>query len=113
MSVSRREARHIPVGAGGVLRIEPITPHVFRIRLRPDDHFVEPALVRYGVLKKEWSDFEVSTAEDASTVTFGTGATALTVSKRDGRMTFCRASGERLIQEAEPPPVGRGVGVQP
>jgi hypothetical protein len=35
---------------GCTLRVHALAPHTFRIRLRPDAAFAEPALVRYGVL---------------------------------------------------------------
>lgn len=35
---------------GHTMRVHVLAPHTFRIRLRPDDAFAEPALGRYGVL---------------------------------------------------------------
>ncbi|MBM4087714.1 MAG: DUF4968 domain-containing protein, partial [Planctomycetes bacterium] len=88
MSNSKRQFRDIRRANGDVLRVEPITPFVFRLRLRPDASFREAALVRYGVVRSEWPEFEVETDETSETVTFRTRHAALAVSKADGRMAF-------------------------
>ena len=46
----------IELEGAGVVRVQVLAPHTFRVRMRPDDVFVEPALVRYGVLCSEGPD---------------------------------------------------------
>ncbi|MBM4046496.1 MAG: DUF4968 domain-containing protein, partial [Planctomycetes bacterium] len=103
MSNSKRPYRDIRRANGDVLRVEPITPFVFRLRLRPDASFREAALVRYGVVRSDWPEFEVETDETSETVTFRTRHAALAVSKADGRMAFRDEAGRILLREAEPP----------
>ena len=103
MSEKKRQSKNLRRANGDVLRVEPITPYVFRIRLRPDEKFREAALIRYGVVRNDWPDFDLSTDENAEAVTFKTGRTTLTVSKADGRMSFRDAAGKVLLREAEPP----------
>ncbi len=93
----------IQLATGSILRVEPITPYVFRLRLRPDTNFREPGLVRYGIVRTEWPDFEVATTDDGDSIAFATGRTTLTVSKTDGKMAFTDAAGRTILREAAPP----------
>ncbi len=89
--------------SGSILRVSALTPHVFRVRLRPDHRFVEPGLVRYGIVRQDQTAVAVSVTETAEAVTFATGAASLTVCRADGRVTFAEASGRCLLREAEAP----------
>jgi len=97
--------RHVDVSlqTGAVLRVTPITPYVFRLRLRPDGEFPEPGLVRYGIVRTDWPEVPLAVTEDGDTLRFGTGRTGLTIGRTDGRMVFRDAAGELLLQEAEAP----------
>lgn len=89
--------------SGGVLRVAVVTPHVFRIRLRPDGVFPEPGLVRYGVVQGDFPEVPLSVSEEEGALKFDTGEAALLVSRADGRMILRDASGTVLLQEAEAP----------
>ena len=88
---------------GATLRVAVITPHVFRVRLRPDGVFPEPGLVRYGVVETEFPETPVSVTEEEGALKLDTGAAALLVNRADGRLTLRDASGTVLLQEAEAP----------
>ena len=89
---------------GAILRVHVLAPHTFRIRLRPDAAFAEPALVRYGVLHVEGdADVEFTSTEDAASVTVRTSVATLTIAKSDGRVQLRRADGTLLTQEALSP----------
>lgn len=88
---------------GDVLRVEPVNPHVFRIRLRPDSNFREAALVKYGIVHDGGSGFEVTTNENDAEVIFSTERAQLVVAKADGRMTLQDDKGAILLRDAEPP----------
>ena len=56
---------------GAVLRLAAVTPHVFRLRLRPDGVFPEPGLVRYGIVDHDLPEMPLSvTEEDGASLTF-------------------------------------------
>ncbi len=91
----------VALSAGAVLRVAAVTPHVFRVRLRPDDRFTEPGLVRYGIVR-EGPPAPVTIAESSDHVTFDTGACRLSVARADGRVALHDASGQVLLREARP-----------
>lgn len=94
----------LPLDDGGVLRVAAVTPHVFRLRLRPDGCFPEPGLVRYGVVATDFPEVALSVREDEpGFVCFDSGEARLTVNRADGTMVLRDAGGEVLVQEAEPP----------
>ena len=100
----------VTLDSGGVVRIEPITAFVFRIRVSLDGVFREAALVRYGVVRRDWPDIEVALSEDADSVTLRTEATALRVRRSDGDVVFLDARGKVIVESAGAPCVGRDGG---
>jgi alpha-glucosidase (family GH31 glycosyl hydrolase) len=93
----------VVLATGSVLRVMPITPHVFRVRLRPDGEFLEPGLVRYGIVKSDWPPVPVTTADEGETIRFDTGPASLTISRADGRVTLRDGSGKTLLAQADAP----------
>ena len=93
----------VELAQGGVLRVEPVTPHIFRIRLRPDAQFKEPSLIRYGIIRSDWEpvDFSVETLDDSLTIR--TQGASLEISRKDGRLILHDGSGKVLLQEADSP----------
>ena len=99
---------HLPNGA--VLRVQPITPSVFRIRLRMDSNFEEPGLVRYGIVRSDWPEVAVAVDEREDVLALKTEEATLTLSRRDGRATLVDAAGKVVLREAEPPQCGAKTG---
>jgi alpha-glucosidase len=93
----------VTFAGGATLRVTPITPHVFRIRLRADGQFPEPGLVRYGVVKSDWPQVPVTVAESSEAVTLDTGAASLTVNRTDGRLALRNGDGAVLLEEVAAP----------
>ncbi|GAA3411331.1 TIM-barrel domain-containing protein [Paenibacillus hodogayensis] len=97
--------RHVdvPLHHGGIVRVEPVSERIFRIRLGTHTRFAEAALVKYGVVRSEWAPvpFELEEREDA--VTIRTVEAAVTVSRGDGRVTFSDGDGLELLRETESP----------
>ncbi len=85
----------------GVLRVEVVAPHTFRIRLRADGRFGPATLERYGVLCRtaERTKFEVE--ERGSHRVIRTGEATLEVGLADGRVTLGDGQGRTLLREAE------------
>lgn len=88
---------------GSTLRVTSVTPHVFRIRLRPDGCFPEPGLNRYGVVQDDFPEAPVSITEEDGAIKLDTGQASLLVNRADGSLTLRDASGKVLIENAEPP----------
>ena len=86
-----------------ILRIQPVTPYVFRIRLDLTDGFQEPALIRYGILRNDWEPVDYFVNDEENSLTINTQKASLSVSKKDGRITFCDAGGTTLLREAITP----------
>lgn len=88
---------------GSHIRIEAVTPHTFRFRMRPDESFPEPGLNRYGVITGDLPRVAVSVTDDDDSVVVSTGDTTLTVSRADGRITLANAVGELLLCSGDAP----------
>ncbi|MCE5219077.1 DUF5110 domain-containing protein [bacterium] len=86
---------------GEVLRLEAITPHMFRVRKSRDGCFGEAGLVRYGILRTEWPAVEASITEEGTTFTLSTGQASLTVCKDTGSTRLCRADGSVLVRQPD------------
>ena len=93
----------IPLKTGAALRVQPIAPHAFRIRLSASGDFAEPPLVRYGILNSEFSAVECHVSDSARQVVIRTTETTLSVQKKDGRVTFSDARGKKILAQAEAP----------
>ena len=100
----------IPLGAGNILRIQPVTEHIFRIRVGGDTTFPEPALIRYDIVRRNWPDvaFDVEAAEES--VVVSTAQASVVIAKADGRLAFRDAGGQALLQETSPPVCRADVG---
>ena len=87
----------------GALRVQPLAPHTFRIRLTHDGHFGEPSLIRYGILRRDWPEVEYTTEESEQTVIIATTQTRLTISRPDGQLILQDAGGHELLRQTAPP----------
>ena len=103
MAINERQYIDIKLSTGSILRLQVLTPHTFRIRLRPDAQFSEPALVRYGVLRAEWPEVAFAVDEQADTVDIRTAEATLSIGRQDGRVTLLDADGNRLTGDAVAP----------
>ncbi len=93
----------VALAAGGVVRVEPVAAHTFRIRMRPDSAFAEPALVRYGIVRGEWPAVPFTTEEEEGTVTLRTEGAGVRVDRRDGRVALLDAAGEAVAEGVSAP----------
>lgn len=88
---------------GSYIRIQAVTPYVFRVRVRADDRFPEPGLVRYGVVRNDLPPTPVTVNDEGEGLCLSTGQTVLSVDRADGRITFANAEGGVLVRECAPP----------
>lgn len=95
----------IPVG---VLRVEPLTPYVFRIRVHKDNNFSEPALIRYGVLRSEWPEVTYTLEREAGTTVVATSEARLVIGESDGTVALSDGNGKKVLRQAAPPVIEPG-----
>lgn len=92
----------IELDSGAVLRVQPVAPHTFRIRLSSDRDFGEPPLVRYGIVRQEWPAVPFEVEETATHTTIAADQAALIVDRSDGLLTFRGPDGRDLLRATEP-----------
>ena len=101
------EQRHVPVDIqldnGGIVRVQILSPRAFRIRLRQDKRFREPALVRYGIVRAEGQPTACDVEDQAEEVVFRTDEATLAIRREDGKMTLTDGAGNVLTRDAVPP----------
>lgn len=93
----------ISLSNGSILRVEPITEYIFRIRLGKNSEFKEPSLIRYGILNSKWEPVEFSTQEQDLEITIQTSGAFLSVNKKTGRLILRDSEGNELLKEASDP----------
>lgn len=93
------------LATGGYMRIDPVAPRSFRIRLRTTEAFQEATLIRYGILKNEVNMAEVRVELSDPQVIIDTGEAALHIDKKDGSFGIYREGFKRLGC-ASPPNIG-------
>lgn len=82
---------------GGLLRVDVLAPHLFRVRLDAVGDLHEGALNRYGILKRDWPAVGVAVRRRRGEVTFATTAAALSVRRDDGRLRLCDGQGRQRL----------------
>lgn len=86
----------------GTLRVQPVTPHMFRVRVRPDGIFRESALIRYGILRSDWPEIDFVTRQADGAVEIATSEARLVVSESDGTLALSDSTGKELLRQAVP-----------
>jgi alpha-glucosidase (family GH31 glycosyl hydrolase) len=86
----------------GQVRVDVLSPRLFRIRYSKTTQWTESALNRYGILTAKFPApaFERSEANGAYTI--ATKDARLTVSRKDGAIALTAADGKPLVQQAGP-----------
>lgn len=93
------------LATGGYIRINPVSPRSFRIRLCPTEAFKEATLIRYGILKNEVNVADVRVESSDRQMIIDTGEAALHIDKEDGSFGIYR-EGFKLLGCASPPNTG-------
>ncbi|MCK5806000.1 MAG: DUF4968 domain-containing protein, partial [Lentisphaeria bacterium] len=87
---------------GRILRVDVLSPSVFRIRVDVTEAFRESGLSRYGILRKDWPEVEVTVEQGPGTTIFRTAAGMLSVDLATGRVALADASGKTRVAESAP-----------
>ncbi|MCE5348134.1 MAG: DUF5110 domain-containing protein [Bacteroidales bacterium] len=85
------------------LRIDFISPSVFRIRMNSIDAFPDGGMVRYGIVSTRCQHHKVIKSNKGSNVEFSTDSARIVVNKKDGRIQLFGANGNLLTQNDQPP----------
>lgn len=112
MTTTATVGRHIQLrlNNGIYIRITPISPRAFRVRLSETDSFGETPLVRYGIIQTEGEETAFATSDDGKQVTIAAAWAALTVDKSNGSVSLRKPEGNLLTHNPIPPWSGRTTG---
>ena len=100
-------SRHVDIQTpAGVLRVQPVTPHIFRIRVQPGDK--EPSLIRYGILRSQWPDVPFTTERADGITHIVTSEAQVAVNENDGTIVLLDSAGSSLVRQTTPPESGVG-----
>ncbi|MGO8675839.1 MAG: DUF5110 domain-containing protein [Limisphaerales bacterium] len=94
----------ISLANGDVLRIEAVTPSIFRVRLAADGRFEPSLMERYGIVRTDWPAADSATRAEAGTTTIETAAGSLSARTQDGRLQLRGRGGEILCDQILPQP---------
>ncbi len=95
--------REIHLESGSVMRVESLSPRIFRIRLKTDASFPEPSLIRYGIIRGEWPETRATVNETAALLTIKTSDCALEITKADGALRLLGIDGATLSSTTQAP----------
>jgi alpha-glucosidase len=87
----------------GFLRIDFISPSVFRIRMNNQNTFPEGGMVRYGIVNTKYQGHKVKSSTKGDIVELLTDRVKLSVDKRDGKIKLFDNNGNILVQNDQPP----------
>lgn len=91
-----------PLEDGTFMRVDVLSPRLFRIRYDKTEAWTESAMNRYGVLTATFPEAAFRRAEVGDALTLSTAEAALTVNRKDGRVSFATAEGRALTRQAAP-----------
>ena len=94
----------LPLGTGGVLRIEAVSPAIFRVRLSPEGRFEPSLMERYGIVRTNWPTPETTVGEEDGVTRIKTSAGTLAVRLAEGRMQLFDAQGKVVCENILPQP---------
>lgn len=94
------------------LRIDFVSPSVFRIRMNNKNTFPEGGMVRYGIVNTKCQIQKVKKNTIGSTIEFSTDSAKISINKKDGRIQLFDTAGTLLIQNDQPPMPGSEQGFE-
>lgn len=95
---------------GTIVRAEPVTEHIFRIRVSRKAEFPEATMIRYGIVRNQWPKVDFIREENSDRIELRTSGASLSVSRKDGAITLCNREGKRIIREAAGPKLNGNTG---
>ncbi len=92
----------LTLGCGDVLRVEAVSPAIFRIRLSADGRFEPSLMERYGIVRTEGLAQDATVREEAGVTRITIPAGTVAVQLQTGRMQLLDAQGKVLCEQILP-----------
>jgi len=82
--------------SGATLRVEPMSAHIFRLRIDHQGRFKRQAINRYGIVRDKHDPVAFQSKRDETNCTVQADHARLRVGLNDGRIEWCDANGNTL-----------------
>jgi alpha-glucosidase len=104
LTVARAKPVDLTLGTGDVLRIEPVTADIIRVRLSADGKFEPSLMERYGIVRTDWPECRFGSRQRGSAAWVSTEAGTLAIDINDGRMQWVDRQGKTICEQILPQP---------
>jgi len=94
------------------LRIDFISPSVFRIRMNSKNSFPEGGMVKYGIVNAKCQNHGIKKIIKGNRIEFSSDNAKIIVDKKDGRVQLFGTTGTLLVQNDQPPMPGAEKGFE-
>ena len=92
----------LKLGNGDTLRVEAVSPGIFRVRLSPDGRFEPSLMERYDIVRTNWPALETTVRDEGGITRISTETGTLAVRVQDGRMQLLDPQGKAICEEILP-----------
>ena len=92
----------LTLGSGDVLRVEAVSPGIFRVRLSASGRFEPSLMERYGIVRTDWPAQEAAVREEGGVARISTAEATVAVRLQDGRMQLLDPQGKAVCEEILP-----------
>ncbi|MDF2722851.1 MAG: xylS [Paenibacillus sp.] len=113
MTAPDREDRSVlefQLAAGAWMRIQPVTPHSFRVRLGRSRSFAEPASIRDGMIRPPAPRCEFAVKHAEHRLAVQSAHSGLDIDTRDGCFRFVGTRGRQLLETVTTPRIAEPAG---
>ena len=88
--------------SGALVRVDVLSPRLFRIRHSRTKQWTESGLNRYGILNSVFPEVAFEQKEAGGVSSIVTQQAKLIVSRKDGSLTLAAADGKAIAEQAAP-----------
>lgn len=101
-TITAQQGVELKLDSGDTLRICPVRPDIFRVRLSKTGVFHESLMERYDIVRSTWpiTPFTVERSDNAWRVK--TDRAILVIQKSNGRLSLLNAQGTKLVENISP-----------
>ncbi|MCX7045738.1 MAG: DUF5110 domain-containing protein [Candidatus Sumerlaeota bacterium] len=96
------QGHDVLLDGGEVLRVEPVSTGIIRIRLSDNGLFPESLMERYQIVRRDWPAFPSSLQKQQDGVMIETAFAVVSVRRSDGTITLKDRNGRTIIDRIEP-----------
>lgn len=84
---------------GAMVRVQPVTPEIVRVRVSADGNFPQPLPVRWGFVRDDFPPMNVKTAPAGGAVVIYTGAVRVKAELNPFRLALLDLSGKTILEQ--------------